>query len=123
MWSAGGTGQTSNNSPSQLPTASVNSDACAYHSAKKLAWSDYKDAEKVVGSGIELCQCVDSYGNAVRGGKNLLMVSGPEGFINHFVGPKVWASGKELQGPVKGVIGDLQRKNPSFGEDWLVLKM
>ena len=51
------------------------------------------------------------------------MVSGPEGFVKHLAGAKVWGAGKEMQGPVKGVIGELKKQNPSLGEDWLVLKM
>ncbi|TQV91028.1 cytochrome c mitochondrial import factor [Cordyceps javanica] len=31
-------------------------------------------------------------------GKNLFMVSGPEGFISHYAGPKVWLGGVETQG-------------------------
>jgi hypothetical protein len=103
------------------PAAPVNADNCSYHSAKKLVVSDEKDAAR--GADGELCQCKDIDGNPVKGGKNLLMFSGPDGFMAHYVGAKVWAGGKELQGPVKGVVGDLKRKYPSLGGDWLVLKM
>jgi hypothetical protein len=54
-------------------------------------------------------------------GKNLLMVSGPEGFINAFAGPKRWAEGKELQGPVGGMIRKLMGE--TLGRGWLVLKL
>ncbi|KAM7219925.1 hypothetical protein V8F06_004611 [Rhypophila decipiens] len=65
------------------------------------------------------CQCDPSHK-----GKNLLMVSGPDGFISTFVGPKIWANGKELQGPVRGVVGnELGKKDERFWRDWLVLKM
>jgi hypothetical protein len=104
-----------------LPTVSVNSDGCTYHGASKLVTSDDRDAP--VGTDSEQCQCHDGDGNLVAGGKNLLMVSGPDGFIAHYTGAKVWAGGKELQGPVKGVIGDLKRRYPSLAQDWLVLKM
>lgn len=56
-------------------------------------------------------------------GKNLLMVSGPEGFVSHYAGPKVWLGGVETQGAVGGVAGELRRRNPSFAADWLVLKL
>ncbi|OAR01456.1 hypothetical protein LLEC1_07429 [Akanthomyces lecanii] len=56
-------------------------------------------------------------------GKNLLMVSGPEGFISHYAGPKVWLGGVETQGAVGGVAGELRRRNPGFAADWLVLKL
>ncbi|KAK4127499.1 hypothetical protein N657DRAFT_661605 [Parathielavia appendiculata] len=87
----------------------------------KLVVSDDKDTP--AGADGQRCQCKDGEGNPVKGGKNLLMFSGPDGFMAHYVGAKVWAGGKELQGPVKGAVGDLKRKYPSFGEDWLVLKM
>ena len=37
----------------------------------------------------------------------LIMVSGPEGFISYMAGPKLWAQGQELQGPIQGVIKEL----------------
>ena len=42
----------------------------------------------------------------VAGGK-LLLVSGPEGFINYWAGPKQWIDGREVQGPVGGVLSSL----------------
>ena len=122
---AGGEGRESSAAPPvptapSVPAATVNSDACAYHGAKRLAVSDDRDAPAAAG---EPCQCQNAHGNRVRGGKNLLIVSGPDGFIAHYAGAKVWGVGKELQGPVRGVIGELQRKYPSLGQDWLVLKM
>ncbi|KAM5383558.1 hypothetical protein ACJZ2D_002007 [Fusarium nematophilum] len=56
-------------------------------------------------------------------GKNLFIVSGPDGFIERYAGPKVWLGGQQTQGPVGGVAGHLQRQNPSLARDWLVLKM
>ncbi|KAK4152950.1 hypothetical protein C8A00DRAFT_44082 [Chaetomidium leptoderma] len=120
-WPVGGAGQKSSAVSSPPPDTSTTSGTCRYHAPKRLASSDDRD---VPGSAVsERCQCKDINGNPVRGGKNLLMVSGPDGFIAHFAGPKVWGAGKELQGPVKGVVGDLKRKYPTLGEDWLVLKM
>ncbi|KAJ5845078.1 hypothetical protein N7534_008747 [Penicillium rubens] len=40
----------------------------------------------------------------------LILVSGPEGFISYMAGPKLWAQGQELQGPLKGVIKELDLK-------------
>ncbi|KAL8787670.1 MAG: hypothetical protein Q9213_002101 [Squamulea squamosa] len=37
-------------------------------------------------------------------GRKLIMVSGPDGFVEHFAGPKVWKEGKELQGDLGGVL-------------------
>ncbi|KAJ5504645.1 hypothetical protein N7463_007519 [Penicillium fimorum] len=47
----------------------------------------------------------------------LILVSGPEGFISYMAGPKLWAQGQELQGPLKGVIKELDLK------DWSVWKL
>jgi len=37
-------------------------------------------------------------------GKRLLLISGPEGFINYWAGPKQWMNGREIQGPLGGVL-------------------
>ncbi|RHZ47656.1 cytochrome b5 reductase family protein [Aspergillus thermomutatus] len=50
-------------------------------------------------------------------GGNMILVSGPEGFISYMAGPKLWAQGMELQGPLKGVIKELDLK------DWAVWKL
>jgi ferredoxin-NADP reductase len=47
----------------------------------------------------------------------LILVSGPEGFISYMAGPKLWAQGQELQGPLKGVIRELDLK------EWAVWKL
>lgn len=67
------------------------------------------------------CGCVATDGS--RPGKNLFMISGPEGFISHYAGQKVWLGGVETQGPVGGVAGELRRKYPGLASDWLVLKL
>ncbi|KAL8734586.1 MAG: hypothetical protein Q9166_001486 [cf. Caloplaca sp. 2 TL-2023] len=36
--------------------------------------------------------------------KKLIMVSGPDEFVEHFAGVKVWKEGKELQGDLGGVL-------------------
>lgn len=65
------------------------------------------------------CECAASAGP----GKNLLMVSGPDGFIAHYVGDKTWRGGTLTQGGVGGVAGLLQKRNPALANDWLVLKL
>lgn len=69
-------------------------------------------------TGARPCTC-----GTDKPGKNLLMISGPEGFISHYAGPKVWRGGVETQGNVGGVTGDMRRKNANFTADWLVLKL
>ncbi|KAK4670199.1 mitochondrial peripheral inner membrane protein [Podospora pseudopauciseta] len=93
---------------------------CYYHSSKHLITSAGEDYEKVDGENPRR-QCACPVGRPSF--KNLLMVSGPEGFNNYFAGPKYWADGKERQGPVGGVIGELAKKYPSLASDWLVLKL
>jgi hypothetical protein len=39
--------------------------------------------------------------------RNMILISGPEGFISYMAGPKQWAQGMELQGPLQGIIKDL----------------
>ncbi|KAF5021508.1 hypothetical protein F66182_6451 [Fusarium sp. NRRL 66182] len=67
------------------------------------------------------CVCKPSEGTTP--GKNLLIVSGPDGFIEHYAGPKIWLGGQQTQGPIAGVAGRLQRQNSALARDWLVLKM
>ncbi|KAH8689674.1 putative cytochrome c mitochondrial import factor [Talaromyces proteolyticus] len=50
-------------------------------------------------------------------GKQMLIVSGPEGFINYMAGSKMWARGYQLQGSVGGIIKDLDLK------DWTIWKL
>lgn len=56
-------------------------------------------------------------------GKNLMMVSGPDGFIGHYTGQKVWQGGAHTQGAIDGITGQLQRQQPGFQKQWLVLKL
>ena len=67
------------------------------------------------------CECKGSAGGSA--GKTLFMVSGPDGFISHYAGEKVWIGGHQTQGPVGGVFKQLERRNPKLAEDWLVLKL
>ncbi|TPX10890.1 uncharacterized protein E0L32_008096 [Thyridium curvatum] len=87
---------------------------CRYHDAKILEWTDTDVLRTDGGEGTTACSC---------GGKNLALVSGPDGFIQAFAGPKRWANGKELQGQVGGVLGEVRRKYPDLMKDWLVLKL
>ena len=55
--------------------------------------------------------------DAKQEGKNILFVSGPEGFVNAWAGPKVWQNGEELQGPLGGALAKLDLK------DWEIVKL
>jgi len=50
-------------------------------------------------------------------GRKIMFVSGPEGFIKHWAGPKEWANGREVQGPLGGVLSTLDLK------DWEIVKL
>ncbi|OBT84260.1 hypothetical protein VE02_06973 [Pseudogymnoascus sp. 03VT05] len=54
-----------------------------------------------------------------RKGRKLIMVAGPDGFVKHYVGPRVWEGGKETQGPLGGVVKAL---GAGVG-GWLVVKL
>lgn len=104
--------------------ATHSSSSCYFHNQEQLVYStDENDAliskpggEKISAEGQ--CACVGGVG----GGKNLFMISGPDGFVNAYVGPKIWADGAERQGPLGGLIAELMRKGPGAWEDWLILK-
>ena len=67
------------------------------------------------------CQCAPVDG--AMPGKNLFIVSGPDGFVTHYAGTKEWRGGQHTQGPVGGVVGKVQSQNPQLARDWLVLKL
>jgi hypothetical protein len=50
-------------------------------------------------------------------GKNIMFVSGPEGFVRAWAGPKEWRDGKEMQGPLGGALAKLDLK------DWEIVKL
>lgn len=50
-------------------------------------------------------------------GSRLIIVSGPDGFIEHWAGKKLWANGREVQGPLGGQLGRMD-----LGE-WRVIKL
>ncbi|KAK0626502.1 Sucrase/ferredoxin-like-domain-containing protein [Immersiella caudata] len=107
----------------RTPSSSLSPAAtpCTYHSASALPSSPGHDATLEKNTP---CGCIDANGSPLQNsGKNLLVVSGPEGFINHFAGPKLWAQGTELQGPLGGVAARLWASNPKLWENWLVLKL
>ncbi|KXH49948.1 oxidoreductase FAD-binding domain-containing protein [Colletotrichum simmondsii] len=67
--------------------------------------------------------CACSADDAAPRGKNLFVVCGPEGFVQAYAGAKLWRDGGQLQGPVGGMLGAMQRRNPDILKDWIVLKL
>jgi hypothetical protein len=43
-------------------------------------------------------------------GRKLLLISGPDGFVEYFAGPRKWEDGKQVQGLARGVVGQLGLK-------------
>ncbi|KAF2765084.1 hypothetical protein EJ03DRAFT_345881 [Teratosphaeria nubilosa] len=90
------------------------------------------DATKSSQSSLSVDYYVDEEGTMVRSrdigqrlrltpaagnGDRLIFISGPEGFINYWAGPKQWAGGREVQGPLNGVLGSMDLM------DWKVIKL
>ncbi|KAK0906663.1 hypothetical protein LTR57_017673 [Friedmanniomyces endolithicus] len=50
-------------------------------------------------------------------GTRLILVSGPEGFVSHWAGPKEWSGGREMQGPLGGALATLDLHG------WQVVKL
>ncbi len=48
---------------------------------------------------------------------NILLVSGPDGFIDHWAGPRQWVNGEKIQDPLGGVISTLDLRG------WQVIKL
>lgn len=49
--------------------------------------------------------------------KKLILISGPEGFISYLAGPKLWIDGYEAQGPLVGILRELNLT------DWIIWKL
>ncbi|KAH7125587.1 hypothetical protein B0J11DRAFT_309852 [Dendryphion nanum] len=50
-------------------------------------------------------------------GSRLILISGPDGFIEYWAGKKIWVGGRETQGPLGGVLSKMDLK------DWSVFKL
>jgi ferredoxin-NADP reductase len=46
-------------------------------------------------------------GSEAKEGRRIIMISGPDGFIGHFAGQKVWVNGREEQGELGGILKQL----------------
>ncbi|KAF9732140.1 hypothetical protein PMIN06_005369 [Paraphaeosphaeria minitans] len=52
-----------------------------------------------------------------RQGSRLILISGPDGFVQYWAGKKLWVEGREVQGPLGGVLAKMDLKN------WHVVKL
>jgi ferredoxin-NADP reductase len=50
-------------------------------------------------------------------GSGVILISGPDGFIEYWAGKKLWVGGREVQGPLGGVLGNMDLKG------WSVVKL
>lgn len=50
-------------------------------------------------------------------GSRVILISGPDGFIEYWAGKKLWIGGRETQGPLGGVLGEADLKG------WSVYKL
>jgi hypothetical protein len=50
-------------------------------------------------------------------GEKYILVSGPDGFIKHLAGEKVWVGGREAQGPLGGVLSKMNLPG------WKIIKL
>lgn len=88
---------------------------CSLHDQKLHEHVSEFESEK------PLCECAPMDG--ALPGKNLFIVSGPDGFVRHYAGDKVWRGGTHTQGAVGGVAAEVQRQSAQLKDDWLVLKL
>jgi ferredoxin-NADP reductase len=105
----------SDNATTTPPTSSHAPGSCSLHDQKM------HEAASEFEGGSSKCRCPPTEG--VLPGKNLFVVSGPEGFVSHYAGPKTWAGGVQAQGPVGGVVAAIQKADPRLAREWLVLKL
>jgi len=75
------------------------------------------DEERTFLDQKKISQLVTSNSSKVSNASNLVLISGPEGFVDRFAGPKKWEGGKEGQGTLGGVLGRM-----GLGE-WVVWKL
>ncbi|KAF6807573.1 oxidoreductase FAD-binding domain-containing protein [Colletotrichum sojae] len=109
---------------SPTPPTTTSSDDCRFHSqTAHLGMVDgAPNAGKKLSFTQDDCACPKTDGAATPG-KNLFVVSGPEGLVQAYAGAKIWRDGGQLQGPVGGMLGRMQRQNPGLLRDWVVLKL
>ncbi|KAG5997153.1 hypothetical protein E4U52_004914 [Claviceps spartinae] len=99
----------------RAPAAMAVGTGCLFHDQLlHVQASEFEDPSSV-------CRCEAELRG--RPGKNLFMVSGPDGFVTHYAGQKRWLGGTLTQGSVGGVVGQLQSRDSSLASDWLVLKL
>ncbi|TID19925.1 hypothetical protein E2P81_ATG07222 [Venturia nashicola] len=59
----------------------------------------------------------DDVTNQASLGEKYILVSGPDGFVKHLAGEKVWVGGREAQGPLGGVLSKMNLPG------WKIIKL
>lgn len=77
----------------------------------------FVDEENSFISKKDIRDFVESVSSSSSPQKRMILVSGPEGFLSYMAGPKIWAEGRQLQGPVQGIIRELDLQG------WTVWKL
>ena len=86
--------------------------------AKTLSVEYYVDEKNQYISSNDVKRYTVSKSNKSRtGGIRLILVSGPDGFVERWAGPKVWKNGQETQGQLGGLLGQINLK------EWHVWKL
>lgn len=109
--------------PKNPPVFAVADKSCRWHSPERLAEvSEEEDAPDAPDAAARpSCTCRPHRMPPEPVGRNLLCVSGPDGFIDAYAGSKRWFGGREIQGPMLGLLGSMKKMDPRL-DDWLVLK-
>ena len=107
--------------PDNLPIPSTRAIDLASLKARyqtELSFGYFLDEQKTFITESVLAKCLSNGNQGDKSaGKKLVLVSGPDGFVNHYAGPKIWKGGSELQGPLGGVLRKLNL------DDWEVWKL
>ncbi|KAF2250651.1 hypothetical protein BU26DRAFT_267925 [Trematosphaeria pertusa] len=89
---------------------------CSQAGTRGLSVQYYVDAEKTFIKPGDVAKRLHVEGPEEKGSR-LILVSGPDGFIEHWAGKKLWVGGREVQGEIGGVLGQMDLK------DWNVFKL
>ena len=91
------------------------------HDRSKLLVDYYVDEEDTFMQSKDVQRLLQSASNGPLENdgvsKKLLFVAGPEGFVNYWASPKQWIGGREVQGPLGGVLSTLHLRG------WEVVKL
>jgi ferredoxin-NADP reductase len=79
-------------------------------STKGLHVQYFVDEEKTFIKPADVAERLQEESVDGRGSK-IIFVSGPAGFIEYWAGKKMWVGGREVQGPLGGVLGQMDLKD------------